>query len=218
MNEIPLFPLNTVLFPGTPLPLRIFEPRYLSMVSSCIEKKMPFGVVLIKRGQEAFGPLAETFNIGTLARIVKIEQLENNQLNIIVIGEERFEITALDREHEYLIAKVIDAGLPVNNMPAIKKEGRSLRPLVRSYLDLLMQINEMPANPYQLPRDPLQLAYTAAYMLQIPPRQKQGLLEAQEGEEMIRDLRRYYRQEIALVKEMADHPADFTGKQNGLLN
>ena len=66
--EVPLFPLNTVLFPGGPLPLRIFEPRYLDMVSRCMKDDMPFGVVLIREGAEV-GP-ASTCEVGTLARIV----------------------------------------------------------------------------------------------------------------------------------------------------
>ena len=66
--QVPLFPLNTVLFPGGPLPLRIFEARYVDMVSNCLKNDAPFGVLLIRDGGET-GP-ATTHEIGTLARIV----------------------------------------------------------------------------------------------------------------------------------------------------
>ena len=66
--EIPLFPLRTVLYPGGPLPLRIFEPRYLDMISRCLKNDAPFGVVLIREGSE-IGP-ATTYEIGTLAKII----------------------------------------------------------------------------------------------------------------------------------------------------
>ena len=61
MQEIPLFPLNTVLFPNAPLRLHIFEERYKRMVNDCLAEKQPFGVVLIRHGLEALGPLAEPF-------------------------------------------------------------------------------------------------------------------------------------------------------------
>ena len=66
--KVPLFPLNTVLFPGGPLPLRIFETRYLEMVRDCVKNDEPFGVLLIRDGQEA--GQATTYDIGTLARII----------------------------------------------------------------------------------------------------------------------------------------------------
>jgi Lon protease-like protein len=69
---IPLFPLNTVLFPGGPLRLRIFEPRYLDMVSRCMREDAGFGVALIVAGREA-GGAAQTVAIGTLARIVDFD-------------------------------------------------------------------------------------------------------------------------------------------------
>ncbi len=67
-QRIPLFPLQTVLFPGGPLPLRIFEPRYLDMISDCMKKNIGIGVVLIRDGQEV-GAAAETHNVGTVCKI-----------------------------------------------------------------------------------------------------------------------------------------------------
>ncbi len=88
--QVPLFPLNTVLFPGGPLPLRIFEPRYLSMVSHCMRNESPFGVLLIRDGKEAGS--ATTHNIGTLARITDWYQGSDGLLGITAIGEERFRL------------------------------------------------------------------------------------------------------------------------------
>ena len=64
--QVPLFPLSTVLYPGGPLPLRIFEARYLDMISDCMKNEQCFGVVLIRDGSES-GP-ATTYDVGTLAR------------------------------------------------------------------------------------------------------------------------------------------------------
>jgi Lon protease-like protein len=88
---IPLFPLNTVLFPGGRLSLRIFEPRYVDMVRHCMRESAGFGVVLIREGVEAGGP-AQTFDVGTLARIIDFDQLEQGLLGITATGERRFHV------------------------------------------------------------------------------------------------------------------------------
>lgn len=88
---IPLFPLNTVLFPGGRLALRIFEPRYVDMVRRCMRESSGFGVVLIREGVEAGGP-AQTFDVGTLARIIDFDQLEQGLLGITAVGGRRFHV------------------------------------------------------------------------------------------------------------------------------
>ncbi len=96
MFELPLFPLHTVLFPGTPIHLHIFEDRYKQMINLCLDKHRPFGIVLIREGMEALGPLAEPYRIGCTAHIVHIQRLEQDRMNIVAIGQERFEIQSLD--------------------------------------------------------------------------------------------------------------------------
>ncbi len=89
--ELPLFPLNTVLFPGGPLSLRIFEPRYLDMVSACLKSGTGFGVVLIRDGAEA-GPVTAFHRMGTLVRIVDFDRLDDGTLGITCLGTERFRV------------------------------------------------------------------------------------------------------------------------------
>ena len=79
MFELPLFPLNTVLFPGMPLTLHIFEDRYKLMIGKCIQERQPFGVVLIRRGLEALGPVADTHSVGCMAFIRQVERLEQGR-------------------------------------------------------------------------------------------------------------------------------------------
>jgi len=92
---ISLFPLNTVLFPGGPLPLRIFEPRYLDMVSKSLKHSQPFGVCLIREGDETGRP-AEPHPIGTFAHIVDWDQLSDGLLGITARGGERFFVNRYD--------------------------------------------------------------------------------------------------------------------------
>ena len=87
--EIPLFPLSTVLFPGGPLQLRIFEPRYLAMVRECARSDSAFGVCLILSGREAGMP-AEPAAVGTLARISDFYTLPDGLLGIGAVGGARF--------------------------------------------------------------------------------------------------------------------------------
>ena len=91
MHNIPLFPLNTVLFPQGVLQLRIFEPRYLDMVSEALRTSSPFGICLISQGSEAGAP-AECHDIGTLARILDWGKSDNGLLMVTVQGERRFRI------------------------------------------------------------------------------------------------------------------------------
>ena len=100
-EEIALFPLNTVLFPGGPLVLRIFEARYLDLVKRCMRDGTGFGVVQIREGQEAGGP-ALTFDVGTYARIVDFSQQPDGLLGIRALGERRFRIVERRRARDGL--------------------------------------------------------------------------------------------------------------------
>ncbi len=88
-SVIALFPLHTVLFPGGPLPLRIFETRYTDMVRRCMRENQPFGVVLIEDGDEA-GVVATTATVGCTARIVDFHTLHDGLLGISCVGERKF--------------------------------------------------------------------------------------------------------------------------------
>ena len=88
-SVIALFPLHAVLFPGGPLPLRIFETRYTDMVRRCLREQQPFGVVLIQEGEEA-GPVATTATIGCSARIADFHTMQDGLLGISCVGERKF--------------------------------------------------------------------------------------------------------------------------------
>ncbi len=101
MPRLPLFPLKTVLFPGATLPLHIFEERYRLMIGRCIEERAPFGVVLIRSGEEAGGD-AEPHEVGCTARIARVQRLDDGRMNLICYGRRRFRILARDTAEPYL--------------------------------------------------------------------------------------------------------------------
>jgi len=94
LEELPLFPLNSVLFPRGKLSLQIFEKRYLDLVASCLKGDSGFGVVLLKSGEEVQRPgkVQEVHDVGTLARIVDWDRLDNGLLGITVEGVRKFRI------------------------------------------------------------------------------------------------------------------------------
>ena len=100
-EQIALFPLNTVLFPGGLLPLRIFEPRYLDMVGRCLRSDSVFGVVLLDAGSDTSREVS-TASVGTSARIVDFQQLEDGLLGLLCRGERRFRISAHTRNDDGL--------------------------------------------------------------------------------------------------------------------
>lgn len=104
--EIPLFPLRTVLFPGGPLPLRIFETRYLDMIGRCLKDERGFGVLAIRDGSEA--GTAEVHQVGTLASIVDWYQFDDGLLGITVVGQTRFMLHSIRQQHDGLNLGQVD--------------------------------------------------------------------------------------------------------------
>ena len=100
MSLLPLFPLDVVLFPGTPLPLHIFEPRYREMISECLDRKMSFGVVRAK--EEGVAEIGCTAEIITVAK-----KYPDGRMDIVTEGRERFEVMQVNQERSFLQAEVL---------------------------------------------------------------------------------------------------------------
>ena len=129
--RVPLFPLGTVLFPQGVLPLRIFEPRYLTMVGECMRSGSEFGVVLITEGREA-GMAAQFHQIGTLARIEDFDQLEDGHLGITCRGGRRFSVIEHTLQDDQLIyADVTIIGDNDDNNILLPEDFSSMREFVR---------------------------------------------------------------------------------------
>jgi Lon protease-like protein len=174
-RELPLFPLNVVLFPGMTLPLRIFEPRYLEMVDDCMKADQTFGVVCIKRGQETGGP-ALPHTIGTTAEIVDVEQDSSDLLYIVTVGQERFRINRLVHGKPYLVGEVEPYPLVNVNAPEVGLLVDGEMALLSAYMDLLSEIGHLELELQRSPESPEDLAYVIAALLQVPLSVKQDLL------------------------------------------
>lgn len=169
--NIPLFPLHTVLYPGGPLPLRIFEARYLDMLGTCLKSSTPFGVLLIRSGSET-GP-ATTWDVGTLARIVDWYQGSDGVLGVTAIGEQRFRLISSRRRDDGLNVGEIDLLEQDHGVP-LPDEYRSLARILAGVLDDLGKLYQGLERHYG---DAGWVAYRFAEILPIAAEEKQACLE-----------------------------------------
>lgn len=204
MVEIPLFPLNTVLFPGIPLHLHIFEDRYKLMLHSCLNKNAVFGVVLIRKGQEAMGRLAEPYEIGCTARILQVDTLSDGRMNVLAQGGERFRILSLDYRLPYLVGQIERLPMPDFNPPDLG----NLLPIVKEYIEMLSQImpDDLDTTAINFPDDPMINLNLSASVLQLPDREKQDLLSVQDSHELYLQLLRLYKRELSVFNQLRDVP------------
>lgn len=133
--RIPLFPLKTVLFPGGPLQLRVFEQRYLEMVSECLRKGTVFGICLIREGEEV-GNAAVPESLGTLARISDWEQRPDGLLGVTVTGDRRFRIRDYHADRQQLLHADVDLLDEVPPQP-VPERFSGLQGLLRRILEQL---------------------------------------------------------------------------------
>ena len=172
--NIPLFPLQTVLFPGGPLSLRIFERRYLDMISECLRSNQLFGIVLnnqLPHSDENF-----FCNMGTLAQIVDWDQGNDGVLGLKVIGNDRFLLTNYDQDEN---------GLNIGEVKVIESEKKLLLPeeymtlssILKSILD---EFSELYTSVKKDFNDASWVGYRLAEILPIELSQKQIYLEIEE--------------------------------------
>lgn len=191
-----------MLFPGIPLPLHIFEPRYRMMINECLAADAPFGVVLIRRGVEAGGPVAEPYPVGCSARILESETLPDGRISITAVGGERFRILALDHSRTYLQGEVEAYPLDETGLPHARAGAdATLSRTVRRYLELLRAITgaSFEYEDVLLPIEPLLLMYFSAAILQIPAPEKQPMLAAASAGSLLDMLNRVYSREIGVL-------------------
>ena len=111
-QNCPIFPLRTMLFPDSRLPLRIFEPRYIDMVSKCMKDSLEFGVILSRESNDP--KMFETYNIGTMAKIIDWEQGNDGLLGITTIGTNKFKLLGMNKQED---------GLNIGDVEIIEREG-----------------------------------------------------------------------------------------------
>jgi Lon protease-like protein len=174
--SLPLFPLNTVLFPDGPLPLRIFETRYTDMVRRCMRERSSFGVLLIRAGAEV-GAVASTATIGTSARIVDFYQLPDGLLGITCVGERKFRVLERTSAPDGLNLGRIE-WLPREAETRLPTEHEHLGQLLRKLLPELSELYQAVPKRFD---DAGWVSCRLAEILPLELSDKQALLELDDG-------------------------------------
>jgi hypothetical protein len=172
-EEIPLFPLQAVLFPGGPLPLRIFEARYVDLVGRCLKSQTGFGVVLILEGGEV-GGVSALASVGTYASIEDFSQLPDGLLGIFCRGGHRFRVLERRQEGDGLHVATVE-WLP---KPAATPLPPAYEPLAQLLERVLPELGSLYAKVEPRLDDADWVGCRLAEILPIEHREKQRLLEA----------------------------------------
>jgi Lon protease-like protein len=171
VSLLPLFPLDLVLLPGTPLPLHVFEPRYKEMISECLDRNDVFGIVRAKEGSMA--------EIGCTAEIVTVtKKYEDGRMDIVTQGRERFEVMQVDHERPFLRAEVLYLRDEAGSASA-----EEIRQAMKLHSDIMTLAGAQPADASQI--DNQQLSFHLAGSLPLDLDFKQALLGMKsEGERL----------------------------------
>ena len=170
--ELPLFPLHTVLLPGGPLQLQVFEPRYLDMIGRCMRAGAPFGVVRILAGSEA-GMASDIAVSGTSARIIDFHSLSNGLLGLLCLGERVFRLESHHDQADGLIIGQV-RWLPLRAPVPVTAQYANLVTLLREVLP------KLPAAYAHIPRnfdDAEWVGYRLLELLPLTSEQRQHSLE-----------------------------------------
>lgn len=197
-----LFPLNKVLFPGTVLPLHIFEQRYRQMINRCIQLKQSFGVVLIREGVEVDGP-AEPYDIGTTADIQNVLRFPDGRMLLAAQGNQRFRIIEIVQREPYLVANV---ELLVEDVsPDATSAAEEVRELYHKHRDALTNATGIVQQMDELPEDPVEVSYQLSDQFRIVNASKQQLLEADLDDRLSAIVEALHR-ELRLLPPVPSHP------------
>jgi Lon protease-like protein len=181
---LPLFPLEIVLFPGAPLPLHIFEPRYKEMIGECMAQDRPFGMVRAK--ESALSAIGCSASIVTV-----IKKYDDGRLDIAAEGEQRFEIRTLNQERPFLQAEVEY----FEDEPSTV--GKSAADAV---VELHKKLFAILGQEVEIERDTESLSFHLAHALPVDLDFKQALLEMKSEAERIETLTEYYRATIPKIE------------------
>lgn len=188
MALLPLFPLEVVLLPGTPLPLHIFEPRYKEMIGECIANEAPFGVVrAIDEGITEIGCTAEIITV--------TKEYPDGRLDLIAEGRKRFEVLEVNQERSFLRAEVLltpdEPGAP------IQEERLKAIQLHLEILSLAGAVQDLSA------ADENQLSFYLAGSLPLDLDFKQKLLAIRSESERIRVVSEYLENILPKLRRVA---------------
>ena len=196
MPELPLFPLQIVVFPGESVPLHIFEPRYRQLVKDTLQSGEPFGIVLTRRTRQTATPedREPTHEVGCTVRMESNEAFPDGRFNISCVGEQRFRIVEKLGERPYWVANVELLEDPPDAESAEAYSAYSdTAGLYREHLGLALALQNSWQRSYRLPRRPNPLVNHIASSIEAPASVKQEVLKSESTVEQLNLLSRILR-------------------------
>ncbi len=207
---VPLFPLGTVLYPGLPLPLHIFEPRYRQLVRDLLDGPQPgrFGVIAIRKGRETgVHGVSALYEIGCTATLRRIAAYDDGRFDVVTMGSQRFRLAGLDGSRPYLQAEVELLEESTGDQAAAALVAGAVRRAFGSYAGALGQREGIETSPPDLPDEPILLSYVvaASMILDLPARQ--ALLAEQDAVHRLTAERALLAREITMLRSLTATPA-----------
>lgn len=209
IQEMPLFPLDMVLFPGMPQALHIFEPRYRRMVARCLQEEIAFGIVAVKNGL-AEGVAAVPYDIGTVARIVNHARMADGRYNLVTIGAARFQI--LERHQHrggYLMGRVELLDEEEHDAHRLVELRAVVERRFERYIGQYAEIVGGEVKPITFPTDPTAASYFVAANLNLDTWERQRLLEATSTDVRLLEERRILGRERDILRLYAKARAPY---------
>ena len=196
LEEMPLFPLKTVVFPYARLQIHVFEPRYQEMIRHCAENDVGFGVVLIREGEET-GP-ADPYLVGTAVHIARVDTFDDGKMDVRVQGQRRFRIRRLDETTKpYLVGHVEPViELELDDSPRADALCYRLRECIEEYIRSELRHYDFRVQKINLPSEPTALSFVVANLLRIENLDKQRLLETTDTVERMAEIVPLLQQQI----------------------
>lgn len=174
--ELPIFPLGIVLFPGTALPLRIFEQRYRQMLADCLGGSRRFGLSFVRRGAGP-DPVPAVGDIGCSAVVQESQLQPDGRSNILAVGEERYVLREyLSTGLPYRTARVETFDDDDRELPQLAELADSVRGEFTHLMAGMQALTDRGVEPVDLEDDPKQLSFQVSAALEIDPEAKQALL------------------------------------------
>jgi uncharacterized protein len=195
--ELPLFPLQTVLYPGLPIPLQVFEDRYRQMFKRILDTERRFGVVAIVTGRDV--DVGATYHpVGCVAEVVEVKRHADGRLDMVARGRSRFRIDGVAQAAPYIVAEVSE--LPEATGEAAEQRTLKAGRLFARYVTTLLEMTGREAEPIDLPDDPVAASYLVAAGLQVDLVDKQRLLTIPSAAERLAAEAALLRRELALLE------------------
>ncbi len=208
-DRLPMFPLNSVMFPGVTVPLHVFEDRYRALMHHLMRIEDPadrlFGSVAIREGYEIGDHGAQSlFRVGVRLQLTEVEARADGTFDVVAVGLDRIRLDKLERGDLFPVGEVADLPEPTVRVP------RDLVERARAtFTAYRIALSEISADPYRgaLPTDPAYLSWVLAACAPLPMSERQQLLEASDAEERLALVTELLRSELQAMNVITSLPA-----------